>query len=149
MSLKIQINNLEALERLLGGDTEIEFDIRQNIVETFARKHIKTLVNDELISKATEGLKKEIEDAFVIKTSGWSGSYALTTKAREMLKEHIDLEKKILVQGLVNEHFTNSGLDALIREKAEWVSGQLAAKVLSDKFDAAVENEIKRRLGIK
>lgn len=149
MSLKIQINSLEALERLLGGDNEIEMDIRQNIVETFTRKHLKSLANADLIDKASQGLKKEIEDAFVVKTSGWSGSYSLTTKARELLEKQITAEKRILVQELISEHFKNTGLDELIREKAQYVSELLTERVLSEKFDAAVNAEIKKRLGIK
>lgn len=30
--MKIQLNNLEALERLIGGDTEVEFEIRKELL---------------------------------------------------------------------------------------------------------------------
>lgn len=38
--MKIQINSLEALERLIGGDTELEIDIRNSIVHKFTQKHL-------------------------------------------------------------------------------------------------------------
>lgn len=41
----IQINNLEALERLIGGDSEVEIEIRNNIVQNFAKKHLKNISN--------------------------------------------------------------------------------------------------------
>lgn len=44
--MTIQLN-LPALERLLGGDTELEVQLRQQVVEAFARKRLKTLINDE------------------------------------------------------------------------------------------------------
>ena len=39
--VKIQINSLEALERLIGGDPSLEFDIRNNVAQKFAAKHLK------------------------------------------------------------------------------------------------------------
>ena len=41
MSTKIQINSLEALERLIGGDTELEIEVRNSIVQEFAKKYLK------------------------------------------------------------------------------------------------------------
>ena len=147
--LKVQINSLEALERLIGGESKLEFDIRQNIVEAFAKKHLKTIANSDLIKKVEIGLKKELEDEFVRKSSSWSGSYSLTTKAIELLKKQIEYLKSTLVNKLVEEHFEKSGLDELIKEKAEFVAGRLTESVLSAKFNKAVEAEIKKRLGIK
>jgi hypothetical protein len=38
MSVKIQINSLEALERLIGNDNNLEIDIRNSIVQNFTKK---------------------------------------------------------------------------------------------------------------
>lgn len=46
MSTKIQINSLEALERLIGGDSEFEIEIRNSVVQEFAKKHIKCLAQN-------------------------------------------------------------------------------------------------------
>ena len=42
--MKIQINSLEALERLIGGDTQVEIEIRNSIVQEFTKKYLKSLV---------------------------------------------------------------------------------------------------------
>lgn len=39
--------NRPALDRLLGGDTELEVRLREQVVDEFARKRLKALVNDE------------------------------------------------------------------------------------------------------
>lgn len=38
-SVTIQINSLEALERLIGGDAALEVDLRKSVVHAFIRKH--------------------------------------------------------------------------------------------------------------
>lgn len=37
-NVTIQINSLEALERLLGGDTQVEVDLRKSVAVKFAEK---------------------------------------------------------------------------------------------------------------
>lgn len=56
--LKIQINNLEALERLIGGDSEIEIEIRNNIVQEFSKKHLKAIAESSVMKGAEKDIKK-------------------------------------------------------------------------------------------
>ena len=35
----LQINSLKALERLIGGDSELEIGVRNSIVQEFSKKH--------------------------------------------------------------------------------------------------------------
>lgn len=66
MSTKIQINSLEALERLIGGDTELEIEVRNSIVQEFAKKYLKGIINEELMTVAVNRAKKKeaYEDVF-------------------------------------------------------------------------------------
>lgn len=66
-NVKIQINSLEALERLIGNDTQLETELRQSVVENFATKHLKSLVRDDQYSKWVERARKE----FFEKTPEW------------------------------------------------------------------------------
>jgi len=59
MSLKIQIASLAALERLIGGDSTIEIEIRNSIVQNFANKHLKALAGEALDARCVE-LKKNL-----------------------------------------------------------------------------------------
>ena len=65
MSIKIQINSLEAVERLIGGDNEIEIQVRNSIVNDFTKRHLKGVVSEKMskdISKAIENeLLKEVK----------------------------------------------------------------------------------------
>jgi len=55
--MKLQLT-LPALERLLGGDSELEAELRYNIVEQFTKKHIKTILNDETFKKIEKEFKE-------------------------------------------------------------------------------------------
>lgn len=58
--LTIQINNLEALERLIGGNTEVEIEVRNSVVQKFAEKHLKPLANSPVMTDTFVNLKNEI-----------------------------------------------------------------------------------------
>ncbi len=58
--LTIQINSLEALERLIGGDSQVEIDVRNNIVQAFAEKHLKALAGSSQINVAISAIRFSI-----------------------------------------------------------------------------------------
>lgn len=101
--MKIQINSLEALERLLGEDTEIQFEIRTNIAQEFTRKHLKTLLT-ESIKEAFEDKKQSLQwniryevEQQVSKMKG----EILKGKVAEELKAQINTDLKYFVDSEV------------------------------------------------
>lgn len=74
MSVKIQINSIEALERLIGGDSAFEIEVRNSVVQDFSKKHLKAvaqvietdeirrLIRDELRTGYSQRLKAEDRD---------------------------------------------------------------------------------------
>lgn len=54
---------LPALERLLGGDTEVEAHLRQQIVEEFAKKHLKAILNDETWKRVSALWRADLDRA--------------------------------------------------------------------------------------
>ncbi len=90
---------LPALERLIGGETEIEVHLRQQIVEKFAERHLKSIVNREAWKAAYTQwqiggiMRKDLEGRLPVVYNGrsaaeWYTLYtqlALTT-ARERTK---------------------------------------------------------------
>ena len=65
MSQRLQINSLAALERLIGNDTALELEIRQNIAEEFAKKHIKCLAEEfsaTTAGKFAKEMREQVND---------------------------------------------------------------------------------------
>ena len=60
--VKIQINSLEALERLIGGDTGLEVDLRASVVAAFTRRYLKDIVATEAIQQAKEDIETQIKN---------------------------------------------------------------------------------------
>jgi phosphopantetheinyl transferase (holo-ACP synthase) len=52
---------LAALERLIAGDTEIEVEIRHQIAENFAKRHLKTILNDATWQAAATGWRETLD----------------------------------------------------------------------------------------
>ena len=67
--LTIQINNLEALERLIGGDTEVELDIRNSVVQAFSKKHLKVVAESAVMIELAKSIKLTIQDELFTDTS--------------------------------------------------------------------------------
>ena len=55
--------SLPALERLLGGNTELEISARQQIVESFCRRYLKTIANSEATRNTLEAIRRTIGDS--------------------------------------------------------------------------------------
>ena len=53
--------NAPALERLLGGDTELEVALKHQIVDNFAKHHLKKLINDGTWRAAYAKIEGEVQ----------------------------------------------------------------------------------------
>lgn len=133
MGVKIQINSLEALERLIGGDTELEIDIRESIIYNFASKHLKSIVG-EVMNKYEQDLKKdfekEIKSLFNNSNTKSVLSIDSTSRIRQEVKSLFDSEVghciqeevmiytksigEILKGKLIDQHF-----EYMVKEKAK------------------------------
>jgi hypothetical protein len=97
--MKLQINSLEALERLIGGDSEVELEIRNNIVQEFTKKHLKALVNEGSIQKVANAIDKRLRDKaeeiivdkFGIESGNyWNSKFTLNDTAKAALNDAAD-----------------------------------------------------------
>jgi hypothetical protein len=115
--VKLQINSLDALNRLIGGDSELELQLRQQVVAEFAKKYLKSIVLDEWFQKWMESLKADLQKTFQTMVKEAIGevyfsSYgpetvrvnklgpALQTKIRE---EAIKVAQKIIMKASLSE----------------------------------------------
>lgn len=110
--MKIQINSLEALERLIGGDTEVEIDIRNSIVQKFANRHLKGVVNGlverGLIKAAETEIKKE-----VFETLNWN-NVRLTDKYKSVLESEISIMIGKKIEALISSKLELNALEEQI-----------------------------------
>lgn len=61
--VKIQINSVAALERLIGGDSALELELRKSVVVEFSRRHLGEVVADAGVRKAIHDLGLVIQQS--------------------------------------------------------------------------------------
>jgi L-lactate utilization protein LutC len=91
MSLKLQVNSLEALEKLIEGDGELEVQIKETILNKLAKSYIKKIENEEVVNKV-----KDIIEGQVYDEKRWNGyvkdhlGKEVITKIRQQAKDEVD-----------------------------------------------------------
>ncbi len=138
-----------ALERLIGGDTEIEVRLRTDIASQFANKFLKSLVNSQLMRHTAGHLEELIKQELF---SGVRSYGTFSAKYKTMMVTHVAEVLGTLIQQEVNEvmdtkHYKKL-VDDFIEAQAtriadEWTSGSIEARI-----DAAANAKIKAKLGL-
>lgn len=129
MSVKIQINSLDALERLIGGDTEMEIDIRGTIVQEFAKKHLKGVADEAFIKNEADAIKEFVRTNMFSKV-GYNTTLApgITDSIRKKFNELIETEISSLAVKSKNEIY--SKLEAEFEKKL-----QSAIAAIEDRYN--------------
>jgi hypothetical protein len=154
MSVKIQINSLEALERLIGGDTQLEIDIRQSIVQEFSKKYLKNVATEEVVRNAKHATQKDVEDTFFdIVRNGYRNDLVLKPEIREKLMGDLRSSVNTALRQLIEEVIEEVKVKEKIKEKlelaAKWVIDDLSKETLEKRLNIMVDNKLKEKLGLK
>lgn len=152
-TLTLQINSLPALERLIGGDTELELDIKHSIIEVFSKKYIKNLVTDTAIERVGKLVTKELDGQLIEEVRhSWSTSYRLTDSTKKIFEGEFEslLTKRIveLIQELIKTKDINSQIEKLLEDQTDYIINKLSDSILEDKLNRLVEKRLKEKLGI-
>lgn len=153
MSIKIQINSLAALERLIGGDSDIEIQVRNNIVQEFTKRYLKDLVateelkrfKNEIINSVREEIKANIHEE--IKVPGYT--YPRSVIKPEVKKELINSVRADIMSEICDEIKTNLGVDKakeIIESETQNVLNNLLRKLSKESLEATINLRVKTKL---
>lgn len=117
MAIKLQINSVAALERLIGDDNETEMEIKEQVVLEFTKKHLKALVPgivDKVMPDLSRLVKSTIEEVYFEKRqkSGWGGTELIPKETTEKLK--LD-EIKYKFESMIRDEVTKKADEALAK----------------------------------
>jgi hypothetical protein len=106
---------IPALERLIGGDTELEVEIRKSIVYEFSKRHLSAVAKEVYgdIEKAKEQIRTQVlGDMGAVKMEAWSsGRYKLTSEATEAIRSS--------VRQVIREAVTEAAREAWVELRPE------------------------------
>ena len=164
--MKISLS-VQALERLLGDDSEIEIELRQQVVSEFTKKHLKGIVNTEawrsVVNQWTadiQGLVDSHMKAFIadrqaktpamIKDSvEWSMGKLLREEVTKYLQEFLKKPNIIPGESWIETQVVYQVKQAIFREMEKIIATEV---VTNDKINAEINKqvsvEISRRLKI-
>jgi hypothetical protein len=146
--MKIQINSLQALERLIGGDSQIEIEVRQSVAENFAKKHLKTLANNELTEAANKNALRFLGEEFFLNTYG---GVTLKQPYLDNLRHNVSLQVIESIRGLVTEQLAQpkETIDGMVELYSTRICTQLTDASIMRRIDELADKKIKEKLGIK
>lgn len=128
-TLVLQINSKEALDRLIGGNAEVEVQIRNSVVQEFAKQHLKAVANTVAIQQLEKTTKliveQTLENHFGLFEKGARTYVFNDTFAKEIEK---------VVQGQVNEQIRKTTYKII----EEALLKQIDSKTLDDRIEYVI-----------
>lgn len=151
--MKIQINSLAALERLIGGDTEVEIEVRDSIVQNFSKKHLKTVAQALIESGINEDIKRQMISEGLMSATGFNYStIILGAKTQELIKDKTKSHMNNLViaevEKYLDEHEELKKFKETLERASERIVDSLTDGNLTARLDKLVDARLKERLGM-
>lgn len=141
--VKIQINSLAALERLIGGDSQLEFEIRNSVADNFASKYFKSVVDVKLRKALDDKVTKEVKEHF--KNPLWPSEVRLSGKGKEAIDDYVkDLVKKGVI-AQVKDSFIIEEVNKATRDLVDNFKDQISSKV-EVVFEEVLKAELQQRI---
>lgn len=144
--------SLPALERLIGGDNPLEVELRHQIVNAFAEKHLKCLVSHDLVYAAEQKVRKEVEGMInaAIKQIGnpeTSASWAreATFRLNENVRKAIDAAVEDKLSKMIHEAI-EVRMESSVRTATREVSRAVDRYLGEKKIEELINQGIKERL---
>lgn len=160
MSVKLQINSKEALERLIGGDSDLEVELRNSVVQEFANKHLKGLAmvyNEAHFKALTDTVYKEMkakfQEEYGLRIVTEKGPYSYSpSKQVVQLKDEAKAQLKALVEtetlaqvGIITKKIVDNLLPTIM-ETVEKQVNVVVDRLTKDEVRRQVDKKVKEIL---
>jgi len=146
--MKIQINSLEALERLIGGDTQVEIEIRNSIVQEFTKKYLKALVNETIASEVIKEALRQARNSLMSElftTDNTHFLYPKTTLKKEITDKFI-LELKGSLYKDIYEELNLPEVKKQLLATAEYAKNEALNKYTNEQVYKEITEKIRKEL---
>lgn len=148
--MKIQINSLAALERLIGDDKEMEITVKSSIINEFAKSYIKSVANSEIVNTIKNAVLEEVKKTNYFgllerrTSSHWSTEYLLSKDAKELVKTQVRREMDQLISetvGPIREEIVDD-----IRGRLDLMSLSVSQCIREEVQKETIEKLVQKRL---
>ena len=153
-SVKLQLNSLEALEKLIGGDTQLELELRSSIVQEFTKRHLKALADQAMIQQSIPVINSYIRaEFFNVTKQGYSTSSAFKQEVEGHIRLLVERQIQQTVTEIVEESIGNGNvreqIEQALQKAVRNIEQHLEPDVLKSRLERMVDAKIKDKLGLK
>lgn len=149
MSVKIQINSKEALDRLIEGDPELKIQVRESIINGFAKTYLKSVANSKVMETLETEIMEELRDTGFFglleeECSGVIRKMKLSSDVRELIKSKVTHS----VHTLINEAMKKptNDIKTLLKERFDYLAWVVESKLSEDIAKGILEEMVRKRL---
>lgn len=147
--MKIQINSLAALERLIGDDKELEVTIKSSIINEFAKNYLKSVANSEITNTIKDAVMEEVNktDYFGLlkrDRSGWTRNYILSEDAKELIKLQVKREVDYCISDVI-EPIRNEVV-LLIRSRLDLMASSVSESIREEVQKETIDKLVQKKL---
>jgi len=132
---------------LIGGDSQAEVELRDNIVQSFASRYLKGVANTKMVQNAADAAKMYVDSLYYEKSRSNSWNRTLKAEAIKMFNECLKSE----MQDIYAE-FSPDKLNATVSAKYTELNKRIEEKIdsldLDNMINAAIELSVQRRINI-
>lgn len=146
-AVKLQINSREALERLIGGDSQLEVELRNSVVQDFTNRHLKGVANQidtkRIIGLIEKSLEEYIAAHFGTPDKDIYGRYIRSVTLNGVVKEAIDKEIQSVLPNLitkavekaVDSFLKKNNIEGMINVRFSILTKELINQEVKKKFE--------------
>ncbi len=149
--VKIQINSAEALNRLVGNSPELELELKNAVVKTFADRHLPMAFRNEIsaqLNLATSAFNKEIKEQIEkqvgrTETGGWHPKFTLSSDVRGAIRTQVESELRSLLYTEVQE--IKTGIQKMVADYFTDLKKEIGRQIAAT-TDKIINQEVEVRL---
>ena len=137
--------NAKALERVIGGDTEVEIGIRQAIVHEFSKRHLKGIIGEPALVKIADELRNDVKRAadkiysdYFVNYSSAKG-YELHSDIKKIITSEVKLYATQIVDDIITERLKSYDFDQLVQKRLDTAVAQRIDSGIKAGIDAAID----------
>lgn len=148
--MKVQINSLQALQRLIGEDEELKLQIKATVLNSLAKNALKATLNGEFADAMSRAIKDELADSNAIgaymqkNTNGIIPRYIPT----EDFKQVIHSEVRSAFRELIKEEIAKLESEAkqMVNDSIQSTIGYICTRVSEANIDRLVREKLKKMI---
>lgn len=148
--MKVQINSLQALQRLIDEDEELKLQIKATVLNSLAKNALKATLNGEFADAMSRAIKDELADSNAIGAYIQKSTNSIIPRyiPTEAFKQVIHSEVRSAFRELIKEEIAELESEAkqMVNDSIQSTIGDICTRVSEANIDRLVREKLKKMI---